>query len=120
MSNRDVRSTGSSGQGPARYVQAYRFQFFVPLLYNVDTDDVREQVPPSKFFLLHDELTRRFGGFTWSKARPPIVCGVWADAPGAEPVSDECFLYDTVIEPLEECCRPALVPVLDSGLAAGR
>lgn len=83
---------------PAQFVEAYRFQFFVPQSYNPDAFGHREPVPQRKFEGLHERLLAEFPGLTVSRARPPMGQGLWLDQT-ANVVGDDCYLYDLIVEP---------------------
>lgn len=102
MSDGDTFSASVSDEGSTDYTQSFRFQFFVPLFYNKNADDTRDEVPASKFARLHDTLTRRFGGLNYQRARPPLVTGLWSGNRSGEPITDECYLYDIIVEPSDE------------------
>lgn len=80
------------------YVPALRFEFYVPRQFNPDPTGYRASIPDQKFLALHGRLTASFPGLTQRIATPPIGNGLWVDEQGAI-VTDECYLYDLILEP---------------------
>jgi hypothetical protein len=89
---------------PSPYRHAYRFQFFIPRKYNPDAFGRQDRIRQATFNALRRRLLARFPGMNASRARPPSVEGVWLDttATPPEPMDDDCYLYDVVVEPNEE------------------
>jgi hypothetical protein len=86
-----------SERGTLSYVDAYRFQFFVPRRFNADAFGERRPVPNRKFLALHHRILDRFPGLTVSKARPPMGHGLWLNETRSL-IPDECYLYDVILD----------------------